>query len=51
MNKNFELKILATNWGFDGRIDAYCEKVKKEYDGIEIWWPMEKQARMNYLQH
>jgi len=43
MNKNFELKILATNWGFQGTLDAYCEKVKKEgYDGIEIWWPMEK---------
>jgi hypothetical protein len=43
MNKNFELKILATNWGFTGNLDAYCSKVKKEgYDGIEIWWPMEK---------
>ena len=43
MNKNFELKILATNWGFAGSLDAYCNKVKKEgYDGIEIWWPMEK---------
>ncbi|MDB5231879.1 MAG: sugar phosphate isomerase/epimerase [Chitinophagaceae bacterium] len=40
--KNFTLKILATNWGFNGTLDAYCEKVKKEgYDGIEIWWPME----------
>src|SRR5215212_5033493 len=43
MNKSFELKILATNWGFAGSMDAYCSKVKKEgYDGIEIWWPMEK---------
>ncbi len=43
MNKNFELKLLATNWGFEGTMDAYCEKVKKAgYDGIEIWWPMEK---------
>lgn len=43
MNKNFELKILATNWGFEGSMDAYCDKVKKAgYDGIEIWWPMEK---------
>lgn len=41
MDKNFELKILATNWGFDGGLDAYCAKAKKEgYDGIEIWWPM-----------
>jgi sugar phosphate isomerase/epimerase len=43
MSKNFELKLLATNWGFDGSVDAYCDKVKKAgYDGIEIWWPTEK---------
>jgi len=43
MNKNFELKILATNWGFGGTIDEYCAKVKHDgYDGIEIWWPIEK---------
>ncbi len=43
VGKNFELKILATNWGFPGTLDEYMAKVKKEgYDGIEIWWPMEK---------
>ena len=43
MNKSFELKILATNWGFGGTIDEYCSKVKHDgYDGIEIWWPSEK---------
>src|SRR6478736_9830125 len=43
MNNNFQLKILATNWGFNGTIDEYCAKVKKEgYDGIEIWWQTEK---------
>ena len=43
MNNNFKLKLLATNWGFAGTLDAYCTKVKKEgYDGIEIWWPLEK---------
>jgi hypothetical protein len=43
MNNKFELKILATNWGFPGSLDAYCAQVKKEgYDGIEIWWPMKK---------
>jgi sugar phosphate isomerase/epimerase len=46
MNKNFELKILATNWGFNGTIDEYCSKVKKDgYDGIEIWWPTEKKGQ------
>lgn len=40
MNTGFQLKVLATNWGFQGSIDAYCERVKAEgYDGIEIWWP------------
>ncbi|WP_411273478.1 sugar phosphate isomerase/epimerase family protein [Daejeonella sp.] len=39
-DKNFDLKILATNWGFDGSMDSFCDKVKKEgYDGIEVWWP------------
>lgn len=42
-NKSFDVKILATNWGFTGSLDEYCSRVKKEgYDGIEIWWPMEK---------
>ncbi len=40
MSSNFQLKILATNWGYTGTIEAYCAAVKKEgYDGIEIWWP------------
>lgn len=40
MPSNFQLKILATNWGYAGTIEAYCAAVKKEgYDGIEIWWP------------
>ena len=39
----FQLKVLATNWGFNGSIETYCAKVKQEgYDGIEIWWPTEK---------
>jgi sugar phosphate isomerase/epimerase len=45
-NKNFELTILATNWGFQGTLDDYCGKAKKEgYNGIEIWWPMEKKGQ------
>lgn len=39
-NAGYELKILATNWGFEGTMDAFCARVKKEgYDGIENWWP------------
>lgn len=46
MNRNFELKIFATNWGFEGSLDAYCERAKKDgYDGIEIWWPLEKKLQ------
>jgi sugar phosphate isomerase/epimerase len=46
MNTGFELKIMATNWGFPGSLDEYCAKVKKEgYDGIEIWWPLEKKSQ------
>lgn len=36
----FELKIMATNWGFTGTMSQFCDAVKKEgYDGIEVWWP------------
>ena len=46
MNKNFELKILATNWGYAGTMDAFCAAAKKEgYDGIEIWWPGNKKEQ------
>lgn len=32
--------ILATNWGFDGNIMAFCKKAREAgYDGIEVWWP------------
>ena len=40
VNKNFELKVLATNWGYQGTTDQFCAAIKKEgYDGMEIWWP------------
>lgn len=38
-----DLKILATNWGFPGSLNEFCDRVRIEgYDGIEIWWPSEK---------
>ena len=38
-NADFQLKIMATNWGWNGTIDAFCAAAKKEgYDGIEVWW-------------
>jgi sugar phosphate isomerase/epimerase len=46
MNKAFDLKVLGTNWGFQGSLDEFCAKVKKEgYDGIEMWWPGEKKGQ------
>ncbi|HWJ91401.1 MAG TPA: hypothetical protein VNR87_09840 [Flavisolibacter sp.] len=45
-NSKFKSMFLATNWGFNGSIAEYCSSVQKEgYDGIEIWWPMEKKAQ------
>jgi sugar phosphate isomerase/epimerase len=34
-----DLKIMGTNWGFDGNTDSFCKKAKAAgYDGIEMWW-------------
>jgi sugar phosphate isomerase/epimerase len=50
MNKSYELKILATNWGFRGTLDEFCTKAKKEgYDGIEIWWPTDNKKGQEEL--
>jgi len=40
---NLRLKILATNWGFEGTLKEYITRVKQEgYDGIETWWPVDE---------
>jgi len=50
MNKNYELKIMATSWGFEGTVDAFCAKVKKEgYDGVEMWWPADDKKAQDEL--
>ncbi|MFT4023997.1 MAG: TIM barrel protein [Flavihumibacter sp.] len=37
------LLLLATNWGFEGTVQQFCEAAAKDgYDGIELWWPTEK---------
>ena len=49
-NKNYELKILATMWGYQGTIDSFCAKVKKEgYDGIELWWPTDNKKAQDEI--
>jgi hypothetical protein len=49
-NKNYELQIMATDWGFDGTFDAFCAKAKKAgYDGVEAWWPTDNKSKQDEL--
>ena len=49
-NKNYELQIMATDWGFDGTFDAFCAKAKNAgYDGVEAWWPTDNKAKQDEL--
>ncbi|NCI45586.1 sugar phosphate isomerase/epimerase family protein [Sediminibacterium soli] len=42
----FSLQVMATNWGFPGSMDAFCEKAKRAgYDGIEVWWPADSKVQ------
>ncbi|MDX1912114.1 MAG: TIM barrel protein [Saprospiraceae bacterium] len=46
----FSLKIMATNWGFQGTPDAFCHKAKSAgYDGVEIWTPQTEQDRDGWM--
>ena len=46
MPAGFSIKIMATNWGFDGSADQFCGKVKEAgYDGIEVVWPADEAMR------
>lgn len=39
--ENSQIFIYATNWGFRGSVDEFCQKSKQAgYDGIEVWTPM-----------
>ncbi len=39
----FELLILATNWGFEGSLNDFCLRIKKEgYDGAEVLCPLDE---------
>lgn len=49
-NANFELLIMATNWGFPGTADEFCAKAKKEgYNGIEVWMPGDEKGRAEIM--
>ncbi len=40
------LKIFATNWGWERSLDELCANIKKAgYDGLEYWWPKEVKER------
>jgi sugar phosphate isomerase/epimerase len=42
----YELKIMATNWGYHGDVASFCAAAKKEgYDGIEVWVPGDEAGR------
>jgi sugar phosphate isomerase/epimerase len=44
--KGFGIKIMATNWGIEGTMDAFCAKAKTAgYDGVELWWTDDKKAQ------
>lgn len=46
----FELLIFATNWGFNGSWDTFCDKIKTEgYDGTEAWYPTDEKQRHEFL--
>lgn len=43
---DFSLKIMATNWGFQGTWDKFCAKAKESgYDGIEVWVPQQQEEQ------
>lgn len=47
-NKNFELLIMATDWGYNGSRDSFFSKIKEEgYDGAETWYPGDEKDRNN----
>lgn len=46
-NANYQLKVMATNWGFDGSFDDFFKKAKAAgYDGAEIWCPSDEKGRV-----
>lgn len=50
VNRNYDLKIMATSWGYQGTMDSFCAKVKKEgYDGIELWWPTDNKKAQDEI--
>ncbi len=50
MENKYALKIMVTNWGFEGSMDAFCAKAKQDgFDGIEVWWPTDNTKEQDEL--
>ena len=46
----FQLEIYATNWGFQGTTEQFCQKAKEEgYDGVEIWAPRKEKDKDEFM--
>ncbi|MGB1831652.1 MAG: hypothetical protein ACPHIT_05585 [Flavobacteriaceae bacterium] len=46
-----ELIFFQTNWGFSGSWEAFFSKTKASgYDGVEIWFPKEKEQLQEVTQ-
>lgn len=44
--KGYAVKIMATNWGFTGGLEAFCRNAKEAgYDGVEVWLPSDPKDR------
>ena len=42
----FQLMVMATNWGYNGTIEAFCAAAKRDgYDGAEVVWPANETAQ------
>jgi sugar phosphate isomerase/epimerase len=45
-NKDYQLLIMATDWGYTGNHDSFFAKIKEEgYDGAESWCPGDEKGR------
>lgn len=46
----FGLMIFATNWGYEGSWDQFCDRIRKlGYDGAEAWYPTDEVVRKEFL--
>lgn len=47
---DFKIRFHATNWGYPGDLESFCEKAKKEgYEGIEVWAPRDAKGQETLL--